>query len=168
MTGFGILNVIAAVVVPGLYVCSVVRIIKSRAADRAVACAGMMLIVFFVLMAALSVPNIASWMSLSLGFLILLLGLSTLFFLLKRAADGLGRKRVVRLKGFSLFQLGVRPMLENPPNEEEYVLGSEGQTSAESSPKWSNRRKEIVPLGLELAGQHQTRSSIGADEIPSE
>jgi hypothetical protein len=134
MTGYRILSVTAAVVVPGLYVCSVVRIIKSRAADRAVACAGMMLIVFFVLMAALSVPNIPSWISPSFGFLVLLLGLSTLFFILKRAADGRGRKQVVRLKGFSLFQLGVRPTtLENAPAEEECVLGSEGQTSAESS-----------------------------------
>jgi Ca2+/Na+ antiporter len=99
MAGYGIINVIAAIVVPGLYVCSVVRIIKSRAADRAVSCAGMMLIVFFVLMAALSVPNIPSWISPSLGFLVLLLGLSTLFFLLKRAADGRGRKQVVRLEG---------------------------------------------------------------------
>jgi hypothetical protein len=127
-----------------------------------------MLIVFFVLMAALSVPNIPSWVSPSLGFLVLLLGLSTLFFLLKRATGGRGRKQVVRLKGFSLFQLGVRPMLENPPAEEEYVLGSEGQTSAESSPKWSNRRKEIVPLGLELAASTRPETQSAADEIPSE
>jgi Ca2+/Na+ antiporter len=104
MAGYSILSITGAVVVPGLYVCSLVAIIKSHARDRAIECAGVMLIVFFVLMAALSVPNIPSWVPPSLGFLVLLLSLSTLFFLLKRAADGRGRKQVVRLKGFSLFQ----------------------------------------------------------------
>jgi uncharacterized membrane protein (DUF4010 family) len=120
MTG---LSVIAAVVVPGLYVCSVVRIIKSRAADRAVACAGMMLIMFFVLMAALGVPNIPSWISPSLSFLVLLLGLSTLVFLLKRAADGRGRKQVLPLKRSSSSQLSIRPTFENP-SAAEGVLSS--------------------------------------------
>jgi hypothetical protein len=124
MAGYGILNIIAPIVVPALYVCSLVRIIKSRAGDRAIACAGMMLIVFFVLMAALGVSNIPAWMSRSLGLLVLLLGLSTLFFLLKRAADGRRRKQVIPLKRHSWSQLSIRPTFENPPAAEG-VLSSE-------------------------------------------
>ena len=134
MTGYSILNVTAAVVVPGLYVSSLVRIIKSQASDRAIECAGMMLIVFFVLMAALSVPNIPAWISRSLGLLVLLLGLSTLFFLLKRAVDGRRRKQVIPLKRHSWSQLSIRPTFENPPAAEG-VLSSENETSADETLK---------------------------------
>jgi hypothetical protein len=130
MTGYGILIVIAAVVVSGLYVCSLVAIIKSRARDRAVECAGTMVLVLLILMAALSVPDIPSWISPSLGFLVLLLGLWTLFFLLKRAADVLSRKRVLPLNRHSSpFQLSVQQTLEHQSAEEEYVLNSQSKTS---------------------------------------
>jgi hypothetical protein len=130
MAGYGILNIIAAIFVPALYACSLVRIIKSRAGDRAIACAGMMLIVFFVLIAALSVPNIPAWISRSLGLLVLLLGLSTLFFLLKRAVDGRRRKQVIPFKRHSWSQLSIRPTFENP-SATEGVLSSENETSAD-------------------------------------
>lgn len=137
MTGYSILSVTAAVVVPGLYVCSLVRIIKSHAGDRAIECAGMMLIVFFILMAALSVPNnipAPAWISRSLGLLVLLLGLSTLFFLLKRAVDGRRRKQVIPLKRHSWSQLSIRPTFENP-SAAEGVLSSENETSADETLK---------------------------------
>lgn len=115
MTGYGILSVIAAVVVPGLYVCALITIIKSHAADRAFKCAGIMLIAFFILMAALSVPNVPSWIAPSLGGLVLLLGFSTVFFLLKRAGDVVGRKQVLLSKRHLSSQSSVRPSeLENP------------------------------------------------------
>lgn len=90
LSGNGIVGGLGLVL---LYGFSFWRIFKSNPGNKVIACGSIALMVFIVMIALFKIPNFPVWVLASLGFLLFLLCLLTMFFLAQRGYRALRHRK---------------------------------------------------------------------------
>jgi hypothetical protein len=87
-------SVVSGVALIGFYSFVLWRIAKRNAGNRVIECGSLALVVVFMMVAAMKVPNLPDWVAPSLGILFLLLGFLMIFFLIQQGYNAIrGKKR---------------------------------------------------------------------------
>ena len=87
-------TVISGVALVGFYGFVLWRVAKRNAGNRVIEVGSLALVVFFIMAAAIKVPNLPDWIVPGFGVLFLLLGLLTIFFLMRQGYNVIrNRKR---------------------------------------------------------------------------
>jgi len=83
-SGCAVQSVISGLALVVFYGFAFWRIAKRNVGNRVIEVGGLALVVAFIMIAAMRVPNIPDWVAPSLGILFLLLGLLMIFFLMRQ------------------------------------------------------------------------------------
>jgi hypothetical protein len=86
-------GVISGVALVGFYSFVLWRIAKCNAGNRVIECGSLALVVVFMMVAAMKVPNLPEWVAPGLGILFLLLGFLMIFFLIKQGYNAIRRRK---------------------------------------------------------------------------
>ncbi len=76
-----------------VYCLSLWRTIKGNRGNRVIECGSIALILLFFMMLLVKLPNVPDWVLLSLGLLLLLLCLLTIFFLLLQGIQAIRHRK---------------------------------------------------------------------------
>lgn len=128
-TPSGLRSILSVLTVAIAYSLSLWRIIKGNRGNRVTECGGIALMIALLMVVLIKIPNLPDWVQPSLGLLLLLLCLLTIFFLLLRGVQAIRRRKP------STDAFGDRAL---------YELDSEPRTARE---KWLLR---IVYWGASL------------------
>lgn len=90
--------ILSAVGVAGIYCLSLWRVIKGNRENRVVECGSIALIVFALLAALVKIPNLPDWVLPSVGLLLLLLCLLTMFFLFLQVVHAITNRKTETVK----------------------------------------------------------------------
>jgi|GEM_PF-2376417 len=80
-------------VVAGVYWLSLWRIIKGNRGNRVIVCGSITLMLFFLMMLLMRLPNLSDWVLPSLGLLLFLLCLLTMVFLLLQGVQAIRHRK---------------------------------------------------------------------------
>jgi len=95
MAGSGsvVQSIISGIALVGCYGFVLWRIARRNAGNRVIECGSLALVVVFVLVAAMRIPDLPDWVAPSLGILFLLLGFLMIFFLIQRGYNAIRHKK---------------------------------------------------------------------------
>jgi len=86
-------NVVSGVVLVGVYAGVLWRIVKRNPGNRVIECGSIALVIFFVMAAAIKIPDIPDWVIPGLGVLFLLVGFLMIFLLMQQGYNAIRRRR---------------------------------------------------------------------------
>jgi len=89
--GSAIQSVVSGIALVGVYSFVLWRIAKRNAGNKVIEVGSLALVVVFIMVAAIKVPNLPDWVVPSLGVLFLLLGLVMIFFLVQQGYNAIRR-----------------------------------------------------------------------------
>ncbi len=89
----GVRPIVSFLVVAAVYCLSLWRTIKGNRGNRVIECGSIALILLFFMMLLVKLPNVPDWVLLSLGLLLLLLCLLTIFFLLLQGIQAIRHRK---------------------------------------------------------------------------
>ena len=90
---FGARPILSVLMVAIVYSLSLWRIIKGSHGNRVIECGSIALIIALLMVALIKFPNLPDWVQPSLGLLLLLLCLLTIFFLLLRGVQAIRQRK---------------------------------------------------------------------------
>jgi uncharacterized membrane protein len=85
--------VVSGVALVGFYSFVLWRIAKRNAGNNVIEVGSLALVVVFIMVAAIKVPNVPEWVVPSLGILFLILGFVMIFFLLQQGYNAIRRRK---------------------------------------------------------------------------
>jgi hypothetical protein len=89
----GVRPIVSFLLVAAVYGLSLWRIIKGNRGNRVIECGSIALMVLFLMMLLMKLPNVPDWVPPSLGLLLLLLCLLTIFFLLLQGFQAIRHRK---------------------------------------------------------------------------
>jgi protein-S-isoprenylcysteine O-methyltransferase Ste14 len=93
-TSGGIVQSVASgVALVGFYSFVLWRIAKRNAGNKVIEVGTLALVVFFIMVAAIKIPNLPDWVVPSLGVLFLLIGLVMILFLMQQGYNAIRRRK---------------------------------------------------------------------------
>jgi len=96
-TASGVRPIVSFLIVAVVYWLSLWRIIKGNRGNRVIECGSITLMLFFLIMLLMKLSNVPDWVLPSLGLLLLLLCLLTMFFLLIQGVQAIRHRKQRRL-----------------------------------------------------------------------
>ena len=92
-TASGVRPIVSFLIVAVVYWLSLWRIIKGNRGNRVIECGSITLMLFFLIMLLMKLSNVPDWVLPSLGLLLLLLCLLTMFFLLIQGLQAIRHRK---------------------------------------------------------------------------
>jgi hypothetical protein len=86
-------SVISGIVLVGFYGLVLWRIAKRNAGNKVIEVGSLALMVVFIMVAAIKIPNLPDWVVPSLGILFLILGVVMILFLLEQGYNAIRRRK---------------------------------------------------------------------------
>jgi hypothetical protein len=93
LTASGVRPIVRFLVVAVVYWLSLWRIIKGNRGNRVIECGSMALMLFFLMMLLIKLTNVPEWVLASLGMLLFVLCLLTMFFLLLQGVQAIRHRK---------------------------------------------------------------------------